>query len=130
MGDRSAIGVLRDIHQGNKCQAYDDAARFHFWKSPAEERAVGDGAFCFLGRRKSSYGVVRGIDDERRAAFTGYLILRGQKEERGRRLMLVLNRKRFECGANMAGYNYSQRKMRRDGLSEAAAGRPEESPPS
>lgn len=29
----------------------------------------------------------------------------------------------------MAGYKYSQRKMRRDGLSEAAAGLPEESPP-
>lgn len=29
----------------------------------------------------------------------------------------------------MAGYKYSQRKMRRDGLSEAAAGLPEEEPP-
>lgn len=30
------------------------------FQSPAEERAVGDGAFCFLGRRNRSYGVVRG----------------------------------------------------------------------
>jgi hypothetical protein len=37
--------------------------------------------------------------------------------------------KRVECGANMAGYKYSQRKMRRDGLSEDAAGLPGESPP-
>ena len=29
----------------------------------------------------------------------------------------------------MAGYKYSQRKMRRDGLSEDAAGLPGESPP-
>lgn len=41
---------------------------------------------------------------------------------------LVNNRERVECGANMAGYKYSQRKMRRDGLSEAAAGQPEEPP--
>ncbi|KAL5082401.1 hypothetical protein RYX36_010822 [Vicia faba] len=27
LGDRSAIGVLRDINQGNQCRAYDDAAR-------------------------------------------------------------------------------------------------------
>lgn len=42
---------------------------------------------------------------------------------------LVINRKGVECGANMAGYKEGQRKMRRDGLSEAAAGLPEESPP-
>ena len=41
----------------------------------------------------------------------------------------VINKKRVECGANMAGYKYSQRKMRRDGLSEDAAGLPGESPP-
>lgn len=41
----------------------------------------------------------------------------------------VINQKRVECGANMAGYKYSQRKMRRDGLSEDAAGLPGESPP-
>ncbi|KAL1299010.1 hypothetical protein AAHE18_18G075800 [Arachis hypogaea] len=36
---------------------------FISWKSPAEERAVGDGAFCFLsreGRLNRSYWVVRG----------------------------------------------------------------------
>ncbi|KAL0903106.1 hypothetical protein M5K25_028217 [Dendrobium thyrsiflorum] len=32
---------------------------FISWKSPAEERAVGDGAFCFLGRRNRSYGKER-----------------------------------------------------------------------
>lgn len=37
------------------------------WESPAEERAVGDGAFC--GHINRSYGVVRGgIDDEKRRA--------------------------------------------------------------
>uniref|UniRef100_A0A6N2MYD6 Uncharacterized protein n=1 Tax=Salix viminalis TaxID=40686 RepID=A0A6N2MYD6_SALVM len=40
LGDRSAIGVLRGINQGNKCRAYDDAARFHFMEVPAEERAA------------------------------------------------------------------------------------------
>ncbi|KAK7296145.1 hypothetical protein VNO77_49287 [Canavalia gladiata] len=30
----SAIGVLRDINQGNQCRAYDDAARFHFVEVP------------------------------------------------------------------------------------------------
>ncbi|KAJ8746874.1 hypothetical protein K2173_010146 (mitochondrion) [Erythroxylum novogranatense] len=34
LGDRSAIGVLRGINQGNKCRAYDDAARFHFMEVP------------------------------------------------------------------------------------------------
>lgn len=34
LGDRSAIGVLRDINQGNQCRAYDDAARFHFVEVP------------------------------------------------------------------------------------------------
>lgn len=34
MGDRSAIGVLRDINKGKKCRAYDDAARFHFVEVP------------------------------------------------------------------------------------------------
>ncbi|CAE5979140.1 unnamed protein product [Arabidopsis arenosa] len=34
LGDRSAIGVLRDINQGNKCRAYNDAARFHFMEVP------------------------------------------------------------------------------------------------
>ncbi|KAG8362740.1 hypothetical protein BUALT_BualtUnG0044600 [Buddleja alternifolia] len=34
LGDRSAIGVLRDINQGNKSGAYDDAARFHFVEVP------------------------------------------------------------------------------------------------
>ena len=41
----------------------------------------------------------------------------------------LVNRKKVSCGANMAGYKYSQIKMRRDGRSEAAAGLPEESPP-
>lgn len=69
MGDRSAIGVLRDIHQG-KVEHTTMPPVFISWKSPAEERAVGDGAFCFLGRRNRSYGVgvAAGIDDERRAA--------------------------------------------------------------
>lgn len=79
MGDRSAIGVLRDIHQG-KVEHTTMPPVFISWKSPAEERAVGDGAFCFLGRRnrsspyQSSYFVpmgscvAAGIDDERRAA--------------------------------------------------------------
>nr|GEZ30183.1 hypothetical protein [Tanacetum cinerariifolium] len=40
LGDRSAIGVLRDINQSNKSRAYDDAARFCFVGAPAEERAV------------------------------------------------------------------------------------------
>lgn len=39
------------------------------------------------------------------------------------------HRKRVSCGANMAGEKVSQRKMRRDGRSEAEAGLPEESPP-
>ncbi|KAL8122573.1 hypothetical protein AgCh_019054 [Apium graveolens] len=34
LGDRSAIGVLRDINQGNKSGAYDDAACFHFVEVP------------------------------------------------------------------------------------------------
>ncbi|XP_052112575.1 ribosomal protein S3, mitochondrial-like [Arachis duranensis] len=34
LGDRSAIGVLRDLTQGNQCRAYDDAARFHFVEVP------------------------------------------------------------------------------------------------
>ncbi|MCE2055445.1 hypothetical protein HAX54_042582 [Datura stramonium] len=35
LGDRLAIGVLRDINQGNKSGAYDDAFRFHFVEVPS-----------------------------------------------------------------------------------------------
>ena len=67
---------------------------FISWKSPAEERAVGDGAFCFLSREGVqplyckergveilSIGscVAAGIDDERRAAFSGPILLIGGK---------------------------------------------------
>ncbi|KAI3677891.1 hypothetical protein L6452_37164 [Arctium lappa] len=34
LGDRSAIGVLQDINQGDKSGAYGDAARFHFVEVP------------------------------------------------------------------------------------------------
>ncbi|GAB2229932.1 hypothetical protein Drorol1_Dr00014188 [Drosera rotundifolia] len=61
LGDGSAIGVLREKNKGNKCRAYDDAARFRFVEVPAEERAVGDSAFAsYLERGASSYWIVRG----------------------------------------------------------------------
>lgn len=54
---------------------------FISWKSPAEERAVGDGAFCFLssierGAEILSIGscAAAGIDEERRAAFLGPIL--------------------------------------------------------
>ena len=42
---------------------------------------------------------------------------------------LVINGKRVSCGAEMAVPKYRQRKMRGDGLSEVAAGPPEEARP-
>lgn len=43
MGDRSAIGVLRYLHQGKTCRVYDDAARFHFVEVPGR----GKGCRCW-----------------------------------------------------------------------------------
>lgn len=42
---------------------------------------------------------------------------------------LVINRKKVSCGAEIAVPKYRQRKMRGDGLSEVAAGPPEEARP-
>uniref|UniRef100_A0A6N2N7R9 NADH-ubiquinone oxidoreductase chain 1 n=3 Tax=Salix viminalis TaxID=40686 RepID=A0A6N2N7R9_SALVM len=54
LGDRSAIGVLRGINQGNKCRAYDDAARFHFMEVP------GRGKGCSIANQDETGRTVRG----------------------------------------------------------------------
>ena len=41
MGDRSAINVLQNIHQGNKCRSTMPPVSIS-WKCSAEEGAVGD----------------------------------------------------------------------------------------
>ncbi|MCE2054897.1 hypothetical protein HAX54_041601 [Datura stramonium] len=81
----------QDINQGNKSGAYDDATRFHFIKVERRKRH-GDGVLHFLSRegvqpldsKERSVEILFigscvavGIDDERRAAFSGAILLIG-----------------------------------------------------
>ncbi|KAL3500194.1 hypothetical protein ACH5RR_039287 [Cinchona calisaya] len=50
----SAIGVLRDINQGNKSGAYDNAARFHFVEVPGRGKGCSHVELTWLSTYKYS----------------------------------------------------------------------------
>ncbi|KAL0308220.1 UNVERIFIED_CONTAM: NADH-ubiquinone oxidoreductase chain 1 [Sesamum calycinum] len=53
----SAIGVLRDINQGNKSGAYDDAARFHFVEVPGRGKGCSQIKMRRDGRSEAAAGL-------------------------------------------------------------------------